>query len=188
MRRGASGFTLVEVLVALTLLAAVSATLAGTIGFAGRGWSAASARSTGRDDAAAAQAFLRARLGEIATTGDGGEGADIGGGPDRLDFVAWWEPGGAPGGLHRFALGLGADGLALAWEREDGGGGGGRRVLAPGATALRVAFFGAAEPGAAPGWSARWRPEDGAPALLRIEAGFADPARAWPPLTVRRGP
>ncbi len=57
-----SGFTLVELMVALALLGLMSATLAGSLALAGRSWDAGEAKVADTASMRVAQGFLRAQL------------------------------------------------------------------------------------------------------------------------------
>ena len=68
-KRRQAGFTLVELLVAMTLLAFLSIALFGGLRFGARSWEAVVDSSTERDQIAATQTFLRDRLGQLTLPG-----------------------------------------------------------------------------------------------------------------------
>ena len=187
-RRGARGFTLVEMLVALTLLALLAAMLLGALRFGVRSWDGAAARTEERDETAAAQGVLRALLSEASTPGPGAAPLMLVGDSRSLTFVAPWMRGPGGDGLHRFTLSVAGDALIFAWAPEDGASAGGTRALLEGVAEMRVAYFGAAAPAAPPLWRDRWEEGRDPPRLVRIEVAFVDRVRTWPPLVVARGP
>ena len=63
--RRQAGFTLVELLVAMTLLAFLSVSLFGGLRFGARSWEAVVDSSAERDDIASTQTFLRDRLAQL---------------------------------------------------------------------------------------------------------------------------
>lgn len=187
-RRGTRGFTLVEMLVALTLLALVAAMLLGSLRFGARSWDGAATRTEERDETEAAQSLLRTLLSEASTPGGGAAPLALAGDARSLTFVAPWARGPGGGGLHRFALRLEGDALVFAWASERGASPVGERTLLDGVSAVRIAYFGPPAEAAPPLWLDRWEDRGRPPRLVRIEVAFADASRPWPPLVVARGP
>ena len=68
-RRRQAGFTLVELLVAMTLLAFLSIALFGGLRFGARSWDVVIDSSVERDHIASTQIFLRDRLGQMTLPG-----------------------------------------------------------------------------------------------------------------------
>ena len=104
----AAGFTLLELLISLTLLAALSTILFGGLRFGTRAWERSEAQAAETDEIAVAQNFLRRQLSEaypLVTTADP-TGARIyfEGGSDSLQFLAPAPAALAAGGRSRFAL------------------------------------------------------------------------------------
>lgn len=110
-RRNEDGFTLIEVLVSLVLLALVLGLLSGVVGFARGTWDASARldRESGYD---VAGNFLRARLGEaipmFEPTEAGAVRVAFKGNSESISFVAASPNGPAGAGLYRFALEGGA--------------------------------------------------------------------------------
>ena len=73
--RRQAGFTLVELLVAMTLLAFLSLTLFGGLRFGARSWEVVVDSSAERDRIATTQTFLRDRLGQLTLPGPAGRQA-----------------------------------------------------------------------------------------------------------------
>jgi general secretion pathway protein J len=185
----AAGFTLVEVLVALTLLSLLGVMLSDGLRFGVRAWERTREVSSSVGDIAATQTFLRRRL-EGPTRPDRFEGE-----PEWLRFEALWMADLGAGAFHRFAIRHDAEAaeggaLVLSWSPAEAAGSAvsalsGARVLLGGVDAMAIRYFGALEDDAAPRWRDTWPPDTARPALVHIDVRFADPRRRWPPLIVR---
>jgi general secretion pathway protein J len=181
--RAESGFTLIEVLVSLVLLALVLALLAGVLRYARSTWDAA-ARLDDLAGSDMAEAFLRARLSEAMPLYEqrraGAVRGLFRGAGDSMTFVAPAPNGPAGAGLYRYTL-------------EAAAGGGGARALvvklAPhlpllsdsaldqlpeqhelmrSIRSLSFRYFGRGELMAEPGWHAAWTRTDIMPSLVEI--------------------
>ena len=193
-RSGEDGFTLVEMLVSLTLLAIAGLLLAE--GFvSGRGvWARVEAHTVAGQDVSAAQGLLRARIEQLhpATRYVGSAPVvDVEGAADRLDFLS--TPVGSAGlgevrRQHleltpRGALQLSATALqpTSAQTSDDD-------VLLRHVTGLQLSYFGAAPPDGARVWRSVWTQAGTPPELVRVRVGFAPgDRRTWPELIVRPG-
>ncbi len=187
------GFTLVELLVATTLLALLAVVLFGGLRFGARAWEAGDESLERTGDIEAVQELLRRTLVDAAVPDllESGEQAALAGASDRVGFFAPLPRHAEIGGLGRYALALDESGqLLLAWEprRPE------RRLdaplvvkpatLLPGVRALSIAYYGSPAPGEAPVWRDRWSSR-ALPLLVRIDLAFAEPdPRRWPELIV----
>jgi general secretion pathway protein J len=199
-KRREAGFTLVELLVAMTLLAFLSIMLFGGLRFGARSWDAVVSSSSERDDVAATQTFLRDRLGQLTLPGSArSPRADtqnrLNGEARRMEIVAPWLSALSLGGLYRFTLWHDdtgddtADGrLMLSWQPaesdpealEELGDLAGQRVLLDGVSEFSLSYFGAADAESEPEWRDQWDDRSLPPRLVRIELVFADARRLWP--------
>ena len=187
--RGTAGFTLIEVLVALTLLSLLGIMLSDGLRFGVRAWERTREASSRVGDVAAVQRFLRNRLeGPTRPEGFGGEAG-------RLRFEALWLAELGAGAFHRFGVAhdavAGSGGaLVLSWEPADplvapGSSLVGNRILLDGVEAAAVWYFGSADDDETPRWREDW-PEGGtAPSLVRIDLRFTDTRRVWPLFVAR---
>ncbi len=199
-RRRQAGFTLVELLVAITLLAFLSITLFGGLRFGARSWEVVVSSSVERDNIASTQTFLRNRLGQMTLPGPGRlrnfvEDRRLTGGPKRVEFIAPWLSALSLGGLYRFTLwheDTGNGRLMLHWRPakadpdalEELGDLAGQRVLLDGVTEFSLSYYGAANEDAEPEWLDQWENQDAPPHLVRAQLEFADAGRLWPVFVV----
>lgn len=196
-----AGFTLVELLVAMTLLGFLSVALFGGLRFGARSWDAVASGSAERDAVVSAQSFLRARLGEVTLPAPGSRGpADetgrLEGTGTRVEFTAPWLSALSLGGLYRFTLwyedsrASDTDGgrLMLRWRpdgtpedaSDDLGDLAGERVLLDGIAGFALSYYGAPEPGGDPDWQDSWEEAEAPPLLVGIDLSFMDPRMLWP--------
>ena len=204
--RAGAGFTLVELLVALTLLGLLSVVLFGGLRFGTRAWEAGNARVERLAEVQAVQGVLRRRIAQAVLPEDAGAKSAFSDGPaafsgaeDSLRFVALVPSRFGVGGFYLFELSVVDDGdgarLELAWRlfRPDQPGDldqpapglGGRRVLIEGIEAAKFGYYGAARAGAEAEWRERWDGAGGLPALIALEVAFpAGDPRSWPELVV----
>jgi len=187
-----AGFTLVELLVAITLFALLSVALFGGLRFGLRATAAGTARLDWSAEIAASAGFLRAELADAQPLkkSEGGDQPTVAfeGTADSVEFVASPPARLAPGGWHvlRLALERGPGGgrlvLTSRLVRDDAGDAGpaeaDRSVLLERVATLDLAYFGATQDGDTPAWHDRWQDAAALPALVRLRLGFADGGQA----------
>jgi general secretion pathway protein J len=185
-----AGFTLVELLVATTLLALVSAALFGGLRFGARAWESAADRIERDGEIEAVQELLRRTLSEASDLAEA-EADSMVGAPDGLSFFAPLPRHAGAGGIGRYRLELDKGGrLLIAWEPRRPG----APLAAPPASEptivladverISIGYFGAANANESPEWRDRWSGPV-LPRLLRIDLQFKqnDPRR-WPELVI----
>lgn len=183
-----NGFTLIEVLVALILLALVLALLAEGLRFARATWDA-TARLDELAGSDAAETFLRARLAEALPLYEPRKAGTVGllfhGARDALSFVAPAPNGPAGGGLYRYVLEVApASGRRVLVVKvapylasqgtTDAEGAPQQRELIRNITSVEFRYFGRSAIGAEPGWKADWTRTDALPELVEITVARDD--------------
>jgi type II secretory pathway pseudopilin PulG len=175
MRRhpAAGGFTLVETMVALALLAALGLLLAGAMRTAGGAWQ----RSRGISEETALRDGLRLaldrQLGQAqpvpASPDQRDERIDFLGGPDAVSFRGPLPEAIAPGVVGRQQWAVLASVLVLAWQLP---GDEAPRAVLPvleGVQALSLRYWAPPTPEDPGGWQAEWRDRARLPGLVAIE-------------------
>jgi general secretion pathway protein J len=199
----ARGFTLLELLVAITLLGVLMAALFGALRLGARVWETGEARLDDSARVQVVQDFLRRRLGQTMplteVTGDPHAAGELlfAGEPDRLRFVGLLpEHLGAGAYLMELALGepaqAGAPGdLVIRWRPLDLANEGDtsrqteERVLIEDVEHLEIAYFGGSLTDQEAGWWQQWQQQRSLPTLVRLRLAFpAGDGRTWPELMV----
>ena len=193
-----AGFTLVEILVALTLLGMLVAMLAGGLRLGLRVWESGNRHSETVAEVGAVHDFVRRQIEQaypyyvakdrrVEFEGDG----------NAVGFVAALPAYLGPGGLHAVRLFVARDGASRhlmfgrvlfhpdvppeAKEPELGG----ETVLLENIETVKFRYYGADEPRAPSKWRDEWKNQDRLPELVSVAVEFgADDDRSWPVLTV----
>jgi prepilin-type N-terminal cleavage/methylation domain-containing protein len=179
---GNKGFTLLETLIAITLLAflTLGLTAALRLGLAFPG----AAQSLDRiGPVAAVQNFLRRELSSaLALPAADWEGVAFLGSPSAFEMIGAMPERAAAGGLHEVRLSLEGDRLMLRWRRLDPPGPAQQRALLDHVSGLDIAYWGSRQDAEAAAWHGDWRAAQYLPALVRIRAQLA--GAPWPELIV----
>jgi general secretion pathway protein J len=202
----ARGFTLVELTIALVLMAAIAALLYGSLSLAMRTWDGGEAKMQQVSDMRTTQTYLRAqiaaqypqRLWKMT-----GLPLLFGGERDQIRYAAVLPSRVAEGGVYYFRVAVVRNGAQsqLVQERvvpdvnalqEPEFTDTQRSVLAEGIAELRISYFGRDPDVAdteAPTWRERWDDKQHLPLLIRIDVK-PEKGAAWPTLVVepRRAP
>ena len=200
------GFTLVELTIALVLMAAIAALLYGSLSLAARSWDGGEAKMQQVADLRTTQTYLRSQIAAeypqrmfkiqgfpLLFTGE----------RDEMRYAAALPSRVAAGGVYYFRLAVVRDGdrSLLVQQRMIPDvnalevpefGDAERSILAEGIAELRIAYFGRpadAADAVAPTWLDRWDDKQRLPMLVRIDVK-PEKGAAWPTLVVepRRSP
>lgn len=192
----ARGFTLVEILVAISILALIMTATFGVIRVATRSYEAGKARTAETGEFRATEGFLRRQFAQLLPVIHRERNevlSGFAGDATGLRFVAP-APMAATAGIFVYFLSLDDGGgeprLVLSWAPYDPGAlqfpafeSAGQSVLASGASSLELRYFGAPVEDEAPAWRADW-PVDSErlPRTVALSVGFGGRQADWPPL------
>jgi general secretion pathway protein J len=190
--RNQAGFTLLEALVAVTLLALLSIALAGGLRFGVDAWARGSAHSDQLSRTTVVQGLLRRVVGEAYPYFLFNAYVDFEGTSESLTFLA-----SAPvvlGGIgrSRFRLSIakhdGLSDLVMTSQAElaaDAPSTIEQKTLLAGTAFIEFAYFGKWRSEANAQWHDRWTGQSALPQLLRIQVRFPDgDTRLWPDLVI----
>jgi general secretion pathway protein J len=193
-RRGSreAGFTLIEVLIGVMLLAMLATLIASGTRIAGRAWNSAERQSSEIDDMDAVQGLLRRTIARARPAFAAADPADMTvafrGEPDTLTLVSA-QPGTQDNGpwmRERFFVGRSGSTRALfmSWQSAGATPVGEARLLDHVAM-VRFAYFGPPRPGEASAWLEQWTDRDRLPELVRVAVERdGGNLSAWPELVV----
>jgi len=195
-RRAAQGFTLLELTIALVLVALIGAVLYGSLSLAGDSWNRGEAKTQRVSEMRSAEDFLRRTLTSqhpLRFQKVIEKPLYFLGTRDALSYAAAL-PGRAGGGMYYFRLTATSEGrLVLARVIPDYSaqslpdfGSAESNVLADGIASVKFGYFGR-DPGSAdsvpPTWRDRWDDPQRLPDLIRVDVTPAN-GSAWPTLVV----
>lgn len=195
------GFTLIEMLIAMSLLGVLMVVLYGGLHIGIRGWHAGLAQTQRVGDMRLVESFLRDRLRQSVSVyrndADKGRVIDFDGESQQLGWVAPLMAYLGRGGLYFIQLRQidqdGGSALQLRWQMyrpdqdkadmfktDDPNA---QTVLIDNVTDFAVSYFGSTQPGQQPDWTDNWdNSQQRLPDLVRIQLAVA--GRRWPTLTV----
>jgi len=188
-----SGFTLVELLVALALLGLISVGLFGGLRFGFRAWQQGSARTELSQHILNAQNFLRRIIADVYPQFIGDDPTrgqvDFSGTATSLEFLASAPIALGHSGRMRYRLFVDRHGgladLVMTARPEladpDARGATERRTLLAGMRAIELSYFGRMRSEKTAQWREAWSGQTALPQLVRIRVP-SDDARAWPDL------
>jgi general secretion pathway protein J len=188
--RSQDGFTLLELLIAITLLSLLTGMLFAGFRLGTRHVDRQTTRIERSAQIPAVQDFLRSRLADAQPLLDQTSGSIVfDGRPDGLDFVSVAPESSAIGGLQLFTVEFNSAGqLRVRWQlfgipqlesqqSTDG------TVLLDRVGHVAFQYYGAIPPAKRSAWHQAWQDMDSLPSLVQIDVVFIDGER-MPPLTV----
>ena len=185
----ASGFTLLELLVAIAILALLTTLLAGALNLGAREIAQRTGRTSQSDALAAAYRMFRHELAgarPIVPVNMTGNKIVFDGRRDGVEFIAPAPRAVGSGGMQVVLIDFIGGKLQARWQPFDGvipviGREAMTAVLIDGLRQVRFRYFGTLAPSLDPAWHNSWRGQAGLPAVVQLELTFAD-GRVVPPL------
>lgn len=198
-----AGFTLLELLVAMTLLGLVMAMLFGGLRLGVRVWETGETRAEERAGVAVGQRFVRDVLSRthpmVRSDRRNVRKIAFDGRAERIEIAALMPPHLSPGGFNHVVVEVTGDGdrrrLAVRFapvERDEDSRGELRgaedadeTVLIDGIATAAFSYYGSRRPREEPAWRDDWRDAEILPRLVRLRVAFADgDRRHWPDLFI----
>jgi general secretion pathway protein J len=193
MRSHEAGYTLIELLASLIILAMVSAMMLQGIQAGRRVWERADVANASGETISGAQMLLRSRIERAypATRYDKiPTYADFFGASNGVNFLAPPRDNRAPSALFRYTLALAPNGdlvlSALSDVAADPTAPGEPLVLLHNVQQLDIGYFGVVPPDKGPAWHDQWQLRPALPLLMRVRVQFPpEDNRAWPDLLIK---
>lgn len=184
--RDESGFTLLEMLVATTLLGLLSLVLYGALQFGLRSWHRSEELSVESNSVRRVQALLTADLTraypEVLRTDPTRRPIDFDGARDRIRYLT--PNNGRPGALDRVVLSEQATALTRVASLELGTTARtDSKILLPKVESFEISYFGPNEDDKSPHWQESWHDRETLPSMVRFRARLAG-GQSWPDLIV----
>jgi general secretion pathway protein J len=187
-----SGFTLLELMVAMVLLALLGIALAQGTRFGLQAWNRLDRSIDRGEPIALTQSFLRREIEQAQPIPVGGTGpiAQIAfaGGASELRFVATLPERVASPGLNEVTIriGPGSSGavLSMSWRGFANEGAGGVKTLVGGIASGAFLYYGSRDGTSSPDWQEEWNDARSLPRLVALRLKFRDTQIAWPTLMV----
>lgn len=189
--RGQTGFTLLELVVAITLMGLVLVVLYSGLRLGLNGWDSGEARAEATNRVRLTAEFLRRQLAQSMTvywTNDKqDETVVFAGQADRIEFVAPMLAQLGQGGLYRVRIEAGDGGLWIRWRpywpTDPNAGEERETVLLDGVSSVEWAYFGAErDDDPHPQWRSNWASPVRRPLLVRLNLTLQ--GQPWPDLVV----
>jgi general secretion pathway protein J len=199
-KRRERGFTMIEVLVALSIIGLIATLLLSVLDMQGRSEVNLRKHTSGDDSVVTAQTALRGRLEAMRLVPDlrgTGNTLTMRGELQQIDFEAPIFASEGPHGLHRFRLVLGRDRALMLYSinirssansLEFSRSWNGLRLL-DNVEQFEITYFGPDRRSGRDVWQERWEYQSALPKLVRVRLSFAaGDTRFWPVLMVRIAP
>lgn len=189
-----SGFTLVEMLVSLALLAMAAMMMATGFSSGARLWAREEQRTSAGQSVEAVQSLIRDRIERLrpVTRSEGDKlFSDLDGDAGHFTFIALPTDTERPAPMRRYSLSLDDRGeLMLSstgkLDDSDAPEQAVDKVMLRRVQAMDISYYGPDPSGGSPGWRQEWSDRETPPELVRVRLRFAsgDP-RTWPELIMR---